>query len=101
MIPINPKNIGGAMTVTGTSLIACGVLPQLGGAQSSALWYLALAGFILSAAGKGVTVLFTADATSVKNVSVEVDRINQLGFDPSSPQLVPQITPKPNPPVSP
>lgn len=93
-------NLGGAISVTGTSLIGVGVLPQLlqlnpesatilSHGQLAALWYVALAGFILSGLGKGFTALFAADATvvnqnaaQVKIVSAAVDKINQTG--PSS-----------------
>ena len=91
-------NLGGAISVTGTSMIAVGILPQLGGLHSNILWWIALVGFILSCVGKGLTALFAADVGTVKNVAVEVDRINQLGSDPNSVPLAPNIPVKPNPP---
>lgn len=73
-------NLGGAISVMGTSLIAVGVLGNLtSGPHSSALWYIALFGFICSAIGKGITALFAADATVVNNIANAVDQINQQG----------------------
>ncbi len=91
-------NIGGAISVTGTTLIGIGVMSQLtqfstttnvlSPHQLAALWYVALAGFILSAIGKGVTAYFSADAadvsdvaTKVETVAKAVDTINQTGTD--------------------
>jgi branched-subunit amino acid permease len=82
---MNPKtNLGGALSVTGTALIGAGVLPQIGGYQSAALWWLALTGFVLSAVGKGVTAFFAADSTTVNHIAQAVDKINQQGSDPDS-----------------
>ena len=76
-------NLGGAISVTGTTLIGVGVLGNLSqGPHSAMLWYVALVGFILSAAGKGLTALFAADAKTVNNVAAEVDRVNQEGPSP-------------------
>jgi len=73
-------NLGGALSVTGTTLIGAGVLGNLSQSRYSAiLWYVALAGFILSAAGKGLTALFAADAKTVNNVAAAVDKVNQEG----------------------
>lgn len=79
-------NLGGAISVTGTSLIGIGVLPQLTQLspntsstltphQLAALWYVALAGFILSGIGKGVTALFAADAAQLKSVQAQLDEV--------------------------
>ena len=65
-------NIGGAISVLGTSLIGFGVLPQLSGAPSKLLTWTAFAGFILSAIGKAVTALFAADAAHVDTLSAQV-----------------------------
>lgn len=76
------------MSVTGTTLIGVGVLGNLtDGPHSALLWYIALVGFILSAIGKGLTAVFSADATTVNNIADSVDRINQQGtsfFAPSA-----------------
>lgn len=91
-------NLGGAVSVLGTSLIGIGLVPQVAGAPSKFLTWLAVAGFVLSAFGKAITALFAADASSVKNVAAEVDRINALGSDPNSVPLAPSIPVKPNSP---
>jgi hypothetical protein len=86
-------NLGGAISVLGTSLIGVGVLAQasqlspnsafiLDSDQLALMWYVALAGFILSAVGKGLTALFAADARTVNNVAAEVDRVNKEGPSP-------------------
>ena len=66
-------NIGGAISVLGTSLIGFGVLPQLSGVPSPMLTYVAFAGFILSAIGKSLTAFFAADAAQVQKIAVQVD----------------------------
>ena len=86
-------NLGGAVSVLGTSLIGIGLVPQVGGAPSKLLTYVAVTGFILSALGKSLTALFAADATTVKNIADAVDQINQQG---SSPFAAPSQTNKPN-----
>lgn len=58
-------NLGGAISVVGTTLLTIGILPQLSGIPYSHQAYVALAGFILSALGKGITALFAADAKQV------------------------------------
>jgi TRAP-type C4-dicarboxylate transport system permease small subunit len=58
--------LGGALTATGHTLMGVGVIPQLAGAQSKALLYIALAGFILVAAGTFVTGLFAADHSQIQ-----------------------------------
>jgi hypothetical protein len=72
-------NIGGAVSVTGTTLIGVGVLGNLGGsnAHSSLLWWIALVGFVLSAIGKGLTALFAADASQLKSVAADVEDLKQ------------------------
>lgn len=82
-------NIGGAVSVTGTTLIGVGVLGNLNaGTHSTVLWYIALVGFILSAIGKGLTAVFAADASTVKTIAANVqtvaqavDQINKGGTD--------------------
>ena len=64
-------NLGGAVSVTGTTLIGVGVLGNMG-QHSDTLWFVALAGFIFSAIGKGITALFAADASQVKDLSARV-----------------------------
>ena len=69
-------NLGGAVSVLGTSLIGVGVLGNISsGAHSSVLWYVALAGFILSAVGKFFTALFAADASTVKDLTTRVANV--------------------------
>ena len=92
-------NLGGAIAVTGTSLIGIGVLPQLSqlnpktanilsAFQLDCLWWIAVTGFVLSCIGKGVTSLFAADAAAVNQkvaqVAQAIDKINALGSDPGS-----------------
>lgn len=78
----NKTNLGGAISMVGTTLIGVGLLPQLGGAHSSVLWYIALAGFILDSIGKGATAYFAADAKVVSNIATAVDTINRIGSNP-------------------
>ena len=82
-------NLGGAVSVLGTSLIGIGIVPQLSGVPSKFLTYTAVVGFILSALGRGLTALFAADAKVVNNVAAAVDTINQEG---ASPTAAPAVT---------
>jgi len=77
-------NLGGAISVTGTLLISVGTLTQLtqlslntytllSPNQLAAMWYVALAGFVLSALGKGFTALFAADSTEVARIKNQVN----------------------------
>lgn len=101
-------NLGGAISVTGTSLLAIGTLSQLSQLSPTSnvmsahtlaiMWYIALAGFILIAIGKGITAYFSADAqdvsvmaTKVETVAKAVDAINQTGSDAAAKPV--QITP--------
>ena len=69
-------NLGGAISVTGTTLIGVGVLGNMEeGPHSKLLWYIAMVGFILSAIGKGFTALFAADASQVKDLSQRVETV--------------------------
>ena len=77
-------NIGGAVSVLGTSLIGIGLVPQVSGTPSKFLTYTAVVGFILSALGKSLTALFAADASTVKNIAAAVDQINQQGASQSA-----------------
>jgi hypothetical protein len=65
-------NLGGAISVLGTSLIGLGILPQLSGASNKLLTYTAFVGFVLSAFGKAATALFSADATQVNQIASQV-----------------------------
>lgn len=82
-------NLGGAIGVTGTGLIGIGVLTQLSQLspktnmlsdnQLAAMWYVALAGFILSCVGRGITALFAADAKQLEiNHQQTVAAINEI-----------------------
>ena len=98
-------SLGGAIAITGTSLIGVGVLPQLLPAsnnplshtQLGALWWVALGGFVLSCVGKGVTSLFAADSVAVAKqittVAAAVDKINQTGPNSDTDHLVKPPTP--------
>jgi hypothetical protein len=77
-------NLGGAVSVLGTSLIGIGLVPQVGGTPSKFLTYTAVVGFILSALGKSLTALFAADASTVKSIAAAVDQINQQGASQSA-----------------
>ncbi len=79
-------NLGGAISITGTSLIGIGVLTQLTQLSPDAasmlspavyklMWIVALIGFVLSAIGKGVTALFAADAKSVKDIQAQINLV--------------------------
>ena len=74
-------NIGGAISVTGTTLIGIGVLTQLAQFAPNTnvppgllalMWYVALAGFIISAIGKGLTAYFSADANEVETIKTQI-----------------------------
>lgn len=92
-------NLGGAISVTGTTLIGIGVLTQLtqfntatnvlSAHQLAAMWYVALAGFILSAIGKGVTAYFSADASDVDDISKTVNNIQSSNQTPHQPPKTP------------
>jgi branched-subunit amino acid permease len=66
-------NLGGAISVLGTSLIGFGILPQLAGGPSNVLYWVAFAGFCLSAVGKALTAFFAADAAAVGNRMDQID----------------------------
>lgn len=68
-------NLGGAISVTGTTLIGVGIVPQLAGVPSKILTGCAIVGFIMSAVGKGVTALFAADASQVKQLTARVENV--------------------------
>lgn len=99
-------NLGGAISITGTSLLGVGILPQLSQLspatantlsphQLGVLWYTALIGFILIGLGKGIAFLFAADADVVNNVAKAVDKINAEGPSPFAPPAVTKTeTPK-------
>lgn len=101
-------NLGGAIAITGTSLIGVGVLPQLlptstnplSSTHLAVLWWVAVGGFVLSAVGKGVSSLFAADAAVVKDqistVATAVDLINKSGSDENAAKLIkPLLTTEP------
>ncbi len=72
--------ISAAVTVTGTALVGIGGLTQLNqlsptskgmtDSQMAVMWYIMAAGFVLSAVGKGLGLLFAGDA-KVLNAVVE------------------------------
>jgi hypothetical protein len=75
-------NLGGAIAITGTTMIGVGMLSQLTQLspnsniltphQLAVLWYVALVGFILSAVGKGIAFLFAADSKQVQNLQDQI-----------------------------
>jgi hypothetical protein len=67
--PLNLTNLGDAVSIIGVGLMGVGVLSTLAGASShaTALWYIALTGFILSVIGKGLTILFAPTPPTTKN----------------------------------
>jgi|ERR1051325_12055771 hypothetical protein len=65
--------LGGALTVFGKALVGVGVLPQLAGAPSKLLLFIALTGFIIEAIGGFFASLFAADAQALKQLSQRVD----------------------------
>jgi hypothetical protein len=77
--------ISAAVTVTGTALVGVGGLTQLNQLnpnskgmsddQMAVMWYIMAAGFVLSAIGKGLGLLFAADATVLKNVVQQANDI--------------------------
>ena len=79
-------NLGGAVSVTGTTLIGVGLLTQLSQLspntanvltphQLAAMWYVALTGFVLSAIGKGLTALFAADAKNTAQNQIDIENL--------------------------
>lgn len=70
-------NLGGAISVLGTSLIGIGIVPQLAGAPSKVLLWVTVVGFILSAVGKFVTALFAADAKVVGELAKAVSLLKK------------------------
>jgi hypothetical protein len=54
------------LEILGTSLVGVGVVPQLGTFGSKTLNIIALIGFILVAAGKALTALFSANPVAIK-----------------------------------
>ncbi len=77
--------ISAAVTVTGTALVGVGGLTQLNqlnpnskgmsDSQMVVMWYIMAAGFVLSAVGTGLGLLFAADATVLKDV-VQQTKVN-------------------------
>ncbi len=63
--------IGGAISATGTTLFGVGTVVQFTDVShdiKNTLIYIAIAGFLMSAVGKGVTSFFAADAQTLKDV---------------------------------
>lgn len=78
-------NLGGAISILGTTLLGAGLVPQLAGIHSNTLLVITIAGLVLSGIGKGVAFLFAADAKTVNNIAAAVDKINAQGADSSAP----------------
>lgn len=89
-------NLGGALMVLGSALTGVGVLTQFAPsvgmeiphAVMIAMWFVALAGFIIGAGGKFVTAYFAADNSDVVSVAKTVDTINQSGPTPTAPPAI-------------
>ena len=75
-------SLGGAVSITGTSLIGIGVITTQMSVPTKLIVGITVAGFILSGIGKGLTALFAADAGTVNNIAAAVDQINQQGASP-------------------
>jgi len=67
------STIGGAFSALGSTLIGIGVVPQLAGAPSKTLLYVAVAGFTCQAIGQFLAHLFSADAKVVKDLAEQVN----------------------------
>lgn len=98
-------NLGGAIAVTGTALLAVGTLSQLSQLEPDAavlttkqlhvMWYVALVGFIMVAVGKGLAFLFAADASQIKDIQNQLDKIpDAIDSGDTSPLKKPE-SPKP------
>lgn len=76
-------SLGGAVSVTGTTLMGVGVLGMTGAPDyhSGVYWYIALIGFIMSAVGKGLAALFPADASRVRDLEQRVDSVESEQSD--------------------
>ncbi len=64
--------LGGALSAFGKTLMGVGIVPQLSGAHSTVLTYVAMTGFICDAAGGFFGHLFSADAETVNNLIAQV-----------------------------
>lgn len=53
--------LGGALSAFGTTLMGVGVVPQLSGTKSDLLYYIALVGFLTTAAGQFFSGLYARD----------------------------------------
>ena len=77
--------ISAAVTVTGSALVGIGGLTQLNqlnpnskgitDTQMVVMWYIMAAGFVLSAVGKGLGLLFAADSSTLKQVAEQTNAI--------------------------
>ena len=74
-------NLGGAISITGTSLLGVGLLVSPDSLTPTELKGFILAGLICSALGKGVTALFAADATQVKALTERVTEVEETKKD--------------------
>lgn len=67
------STVGGAFSALGTTLMGVGIVPQLAGAPSTPLLYIALAGFICTGLGQFFGTLFAADAKTLQALAERVD----------------------------
>lgn len=66
--------LGGALSALGKTLFAIGVVPQLSGTPNATLTHIALAGYIIDAAGDFFSKLFAADAKALHAVNMQVQQ---------------------------
>ena len=72
MIKNYKSTIAGAFSALGSTLMGVGIIPQLNGAPSALLTWIALAGFIINAIGSFLGHLFAADAKTLGELSTVV-----------------------------
>jgi hypothetical protein len=95
-------NLGGSLGTLGTALIGVGTLTQLTQLspttnvltppQLAALWWVALAGFVISGVGKFFTSLFAADAKALADSHQKL--LNQIAELQSRSNFVPDAIDK-------
>lgn len=92
------KNLGTSLSTLGIALMGTGIVPQLGlnpSTHSTLLTGLAIAGFVLKAAGSFINDLFGVDSTAI---STAIQSNNLVMHGANSPAL-PPVVPAPTAPV--
>jgi hypothetical protein len=92
-------NIGGAISITGSSLLGVGLLVSPGELTPHQLKLFILAGLVLSAIGKGTTALFAADAKQMKNIQAQLDEVPQA-IDSGNTERLVKVSEEQKPPKS-